>query len=698
MTGAVSTAVTFSPVLPLWVLVIVALVLLVMSIVVVAQRARGAWLRLSALAIMFLVLLGPHHQREQRQLQNDIVLVMVDRSASQSVEDRATQRDAALEKVREQLAADPSLEPRFVDFGAYGSDATREGTLLRRAMMAASADVPRDRYAGAIVITDGQVHDMEDTAAGNTLPDGPLHVLITGERDAFDRRIVVTKTPGYGLVGQETGIAFQLDETRTGAGAVQPVPVSLSIDGEVQSQKMITPGEGGLFNFSLEHAGTSVVEVRAEQVDGELSTINNTGVVAINGVRDRLRVLLVSGKPYAGERTWRNLLKSDPAVDLVHFTILRPPDKSDFTPIQELALITFPTFELFDIRIDEFDLMVFDRYMVRHVLAPRYFRNIENFVRNGGGLMVVVGPEYAGSRSLNETAVGDILPVRPTGAIVEQGFHPQLSELGRLHPVTAPLASLAGGEGSTPAWGRWFRQIETISRGGDVLMQGANDQPLMLLDRIGEGRVGMMTSDHIWLWARGFEGGGPQAELLRRMAHWIMKEPALEEEQLSAKLSGQHLEVSRKSMDALPAHVMVTPPGGKPEPLTLHESVTTGEAIGSYQVDVPGVYRIEDGTHSTLAAVGSLNPVEYSDLRASEVVMKPYVQASGGGMWWLSDTQPDIRRTKEDRDQAGKGWMGLRNNQSYVVTGLSSVDLMPGWLAASLIIALLMGAWWREGR
>ncbi|MBT3559232.1 MAG: hypothetical protein HN718_15030 [Rhodospirillales bacterium] len=705
MTGATTTVMTFAPIVPVWLVVTAGLVLLGLTVVVVLHRARGGVLRLAAFAIMFLVLLGPYYQREQRESQDDVVLVMVDQSASQSVENRQAQRDEALKKVRAAIAADPSLEPRYVNFGAYGassSDDADEGTLLRRAMVSAAADVPRDRYAGAIVITDGQVHDMDDTAAGGALPDGPLHVLLTGEREALDRRVAITRAPGYGLVGHDTSIAFQVDENRAASGAVQPVPVTLTVDGQVISRRQVMPGKETVIGFSLDHAGSSVVEVSAETVAGELTTINNAGVATINGVRDRLRVLLISGQPHAGERTWRNLLKSDPAVDLIHFTILRPPEKSDFTPVQELSLITFPTFELFDIKIDDFDLMVFDRYVVRHVLAPRYFRNIENFVRKGGGLLVVVGPEYAGSRSLNETAVGDILPVRPTGTVMEQGFYPRLSDLGRIHPVTAPLTSLSGEPGEVPAWGRWLRQVESTMRDGsgksDVLMQGINDQPLVMLNRIDDGRVGMLTSDQIWLWARGFEGGGPQAELLRRMAHWIMKEPALEEEQLSAKLSGQILAITRKSMKALPTSVTVIVPGGERETVALNKSLVAGEASGSYQVGVPGVYRIEDGEHTTLAAVGSLNPMEYSDLRASEDILKPYATASGGGMWWLSDMQPDIRRTKENRDQRGRDWMGLRNNQSYVVTGIASVQLLPGWLAAGLIIFLLMAAWWREAR
>ena len=154
-------------------------------------------------------------------------------------------------------------------------------------------------------------------------------------------------------------------------------------------------------------------------------------------MRDRLRVLLVSGEPHAGERTWRNLLKSDAAVDLIHFTILRPPDKFDGVPVDELSLIAFPTQELFMERIDDFDLIIFDRYSVRGILPPEYYMNIAQYVEDGGAILVSAGPEMASVESLNLSPLGPILPARPTGRVIDQPFTPRLTADGRRHPVTA---------------------------------------------------------------------------------------------------------------------------------------------------------------------------------------------------------------------------------------------------------------------
>ena len=233
--------------------------------------------------------------------------------------------------------------------------------------------------------------------------------------------------------------------------------------------------------------------------------------IFVNGVRDRLRVLLVSGEPHAGERVWRNLLKSDPSVDLVHFTILRPPEKQDDTPIRELSLIAFPIRELFDTKLDDFDLIIFDRYSRRGVIPDAYLDNVVRYVRNGGALLDAAGPNFGTPMSLARTPLGTILPAEPTGEVYDEGFKPALTDLGRRHPVTEGLPG-AGPRDGEASWGRWFRQVDTrVRHGGVVLMTGDRGDPLLVLDRVGKGRVAQLMSDEMWFWARGFEGGGPQA-------------------------------------------------------------------------------------------------------------------------------------------------------------------------------------------
>ena len=463
-------------------------------------------------------------------------------------------------------------------------------------------------------------------------------------------------------------------------------------------------GQVNRYTLTLEHAGPTVVELEVERSAEEVSNLNNRTAVTVNGVRDRLRVLLVSGQPHSGEKTWRNLLKSDPSVDLIHFTILRPPEKDDSTPLRELSLIVFPVDELFQKKLYDFDLIVFDRYIVRGVLPFAYLERIADYLEKGGAVLLAVGPEFAGPRSLFRTPLGETMPGAPTGRVLEKAFRPKVSELGHRHPVTSGLAGEAvSGDaadeaaGSEPTWGRWFRLIEADQRDGTVLMEGPENRPLLIVQRVGEGRIAQLMSDHIWLWARGFEGGGPQAEFLRRLAHWLMKEPELEEESLQMSVEGGRLTVERRSLSPDEVQATVTSPSGKTDTVTL-EPGPDGIARAEVPVSEMGLYRADDGERSALVAAGTASPLEFRDLRSTDEWLKPVVKATGGGMAWLGDGLPELRRTKPGRDAAGRGWIGLHRNQSSIVTGVSEVPLLPGLVVLLLAVAGLSAAWWREGR
>jgi len=688
-----------TPLLPWWAIAAFGAIAVLILAFGAWRRARGTIWRTLAATILLLILTDPSLIQEDRKPQRDVAVVVVDDSPSMRINNRRQLADDALAKVTERLKQFRDLDVRVVHAGApeAGTGLIDEGTRLYSALQHALADVPRQRIAGAIMITDGEVHDVPP------LPQidlgAPLHALITGKPGEQDRRLLVKEAPSFGLVGKDAVVTLRVDDlpdtlTRPGGSA----RLTVRKDGGPPRTLTVPLGRDQQVHIPIDHGGPNVVEVEVEAGPHELTLENNRAAFVVNGVRDRLKVLLVSGEPHQGERTWRNILKSDPSVDLIHFTILRPPEKQDGTPIKELSLIAFPIRELFDVKLDQFDLVIFDRYERRGVLPMAYLQNIVDYVRKGGALLVSAGPGEGTPMGLYRTPLSAVMPAEPTGQVFEQGFKPIVSPQGLRHPVTDDLPGGTGADAKNPRWGRWFRHVEAQAKSGTVVMNGVNNEPLLVLDHVGDGRVAELLSDQMWLWTRGFEGGGPQAELLRRILYWTMKEPELEENSLSARVEGNHLVITRQTLEPNNQPVQVTGPDGVMHSVPLTPD-SGGRSSATVPIDESGLYRLTDGTRTALAAAGALNPIEFSDVRATDEKLGPAVAKTGGGLFWIGDGRlPEIRRVDPDRSASGRDWLGLRANGDYVVTGVHEMPLLPGVIALLLALGTFIAAWRREGR
>lgn len=685
-----SWSITAAPLIaPLWLLAL-GLIALIAILGAAWLRAPGTLYRAAAFAVLIALLANPTLREEEREPIDDVAVLIVDKSASMTLGNRTTARDDAVNDLKRQLDLFPDLDVRIVESDRAARDG---GTALFGTLDGALADIPRERLAGVLIVTDGQVHDTPPSLETMGVK-APLHGILVGNPKAADRKLVVEEATRFGIVGEPISIRFRVENE--GGGSEQPVSVQVRLNGERVNQLNVQPGIEITTALALPHGGENIVEIVAETLSNELTTQNNKATLVLTGIRDRLRVLLVSGEPHAGERTWRNLLKADPSVDLVHFTILRPPEKQDGTPISELSLIAFPTRELFSAKLDEFDLIIFDRYRRRGVLPIVYLGNVARYVENGGAVLAAAGPAFASPFSIYRTPLAGILPAQPTGQILEQGFHATLTEDGQRHPVTA---GLPGSDTSPPDWGRWFRLIEAAQTSGRSVMEGPEGSPLMVLDTVGEGRVAQLLSDHAWLWARGFEGGGPQAELLRRLAHWLMKEPDLEEERLRATGNDGMLVVERRTMEAEAQAVTITTPSGRTETLALVETAP-GRFTGRRSTDEIGLHQVADDTLRAVAAVGPANPREFKDVRATEEPLSPLIAENGGGKFWTTeiDGAPSLRSVRPGRDATGESWAGLQRNGGYVVKAVAQVPLLSPWIALPLMIGLLLLSWRRESK
>ena len=684
--------VSFAPLIPDYAVWTAFAVALVISALLVLAHSRGAPVRAAALALLVLALANPSLTREDREAIPSVAAVVVDKSPSQNFGDRAREAEAARQAIADRLKRIAGLEVRVVE--ASQADGEHDGTRLFTALSAALADVPPDRVAGAILITDGRVHDVPADAAALGFA-APVHALITGRKDERDRRVVLFSAPRFGIVGQSQTISFQIEDQGARSG---PARVELRRDGELLESRAVNSGQIVRVEVPIPHAGQNIVEIEASPLDGELTPVNNRAVVSIDGVRDKLRVLLVSGEPHAGERTWRNLLKSDASVDLVHFTILRPPEKQDGTPINELSLIAFPTRELFQQKINEFQLIIFDRYARQGVLPLIYFENIAKYVRDGGAVLVAAGPDYASPTSVWRTPLDVILPAEPSGEVTEQPYRAQLTELGKRHPVTR---GLEGADSDPPHWSRWFRLVDTRRTTGTNIMQGADGKPLLLLAREGEGRVALLLSDHIWLWARGYEGGGPHLDLLRRLSHWLMKQPDLEEEALRLIVRGRDLTVQRQTMAETVGEVTLTSPSGATRTLTL-SPVEPGVWRTSLSANELGLWRASDGQLTALTNVGPANPREFAEVTSTLDVLRPLANATGGEVRRLDDgaglVLPRTVAVRTGTVYNGDDWIGLNMRDVSVVRGIGVLPIFSGMLGLLLLIGSLALTWVREGR
>ncbi len=681
------------PLVPLTVLYGLAVLAAVGFIFAVWRRLLGWALRGLAAIVILGAIANPSLQQEDRAQLSDIVIAVVDESASQRISDRPDQTAAALANLQAEVARRPNTELRTLTLGDGIDDA---GTELMTALSEALAEEPQSRVAGMVLITDGRLHDLP--AAPSVLP-APLHVLLTGQEDDWDRRLVVLGAPAFAILGEPVSLTLRVED-QGAAPEAGFVDLTIAIDGGTPLAFQFPVNQDVELPIDLPHGGMNVMQFSTPVMDGELTDRNNDAVVQINGVRDRLRVLLVSGEPHAGERTWRNLLKSDSSVDLVHFTILRPPEKQDGVPVNELSLIAFPTRELFLEKVEEFDLIIFDRYKRRGILPSAYLENIGTYVENGGAVLISAGPDYASADSIFRSPLGAVLPGSPTARVYEEGFTPLITDLGQRHPVTTGLEDFAPNPtvDGTPGWGRWFRQIEVIpTDDSDVVMSGIDGQPLLMLERVGEGRVALMASDQTWLWDRGFEGGGPQLELLRRLAHWMMKEPELEEETLRVEPNGLSMRIIRRTLDEATGDVTIIHPDSTETIVTLEE-ISPGRFELLWEAPEVGLYRLREGDVETVIALGPSAPREFEQTIASGDLLADLVASTNGGIVTMTDGLPSLRDVRAGRPAVGRGWIGLTPRDAYRTADISVTPLLPAWLALLLAGLLVIGAWLREGK
>jgi hypothetical protein len=660
-----SAHISFNPLLPWSVVIALAVLTLLPCLLALGTRRRGGLLRLAGFALLVLILAGPRWVEHSARPLPDVALVLVDQSPSMEIGARREMAARALAALR--ASAGRTDATRLIVAGI--PPATSGGTQILPALHQALANIEPDQLAGIVAITDGEITD----AAG--LPrDAPFSALLTASGEETDRELRLDNAPSFGLAGQTVPLRLTVfDHGVNDAGTT--VPVTVTEDGQTVATVAAVVGQPLSINLPVRHAGPAVIAASAPPLAGAVSAINDQAAFTLTGIHKRLNVLLVSGSPNQGERAWRLLLKSDPAVQLVHFTILRMPGEPLDADPRDIALVPFPVRELFETDITKFDLIILDQFNANDLLPAEYLANIAAYVQNGGALLAEVGPEFAGPESLAGSPLGPILPAIPAApGTVTQEFPPLITPLGARHPVTA---SFAGAK--LAPWGRM--EAATPTPGSLVLMTGADNLPLLVLGRAGKGRTGILLSDQLWLWTRGGAHAGPALPLLRGLVHWFLHEPALEAEALTATIAHDRLSIDRRTLSpSYPGDATITDPDGQSRIVPL-----TQTAPGRYTATLPlqkntGVWKISEGGKTAYAVAAPDNAAEYQDLAATA----SKVRGVAHNIVWLG------------RDPAPALGPLLTHRHATQITGTASQPLLPPLPALLIALALITAAWWRE--
>ncbi len=648
------------------------ILLFAMSIVLIVsayhRKSKTYTFRILFFILLACILANPLVTHEVRKVLPKKMLVVVDDSKTMNIAERNELADKVLEDIEENFK---DIEPIVIR-----SSSSDEGTNLFSVLKNSLVTLPVNLIAGTVFITDGQVHDVpNDIDVFKAFK--PFNAVIIGKRNEFDRKISIVNAPKYGLIDNKVNITIKVTDT----GVKQRKNLSLRVrqDGNEITIYNIKAGEEQNYSFDLKHVGQNVFEFYAEELDGEISSVNNKAAVIVNAVRDRMKVLLVSGVPHMGERAWRNLLKSDPAIDLVHFTILRSPMAFDRTPPHEMALIAFPVDELFQKKIDDFDLIILDKYVNYHLLNKRYFNNIASFVRKGGALLFAMDSSRIEPYIFN-TDLADILPIEnnvPMQKVLANPYFPRMTQEGKKHPVTANIKIANTGV-------KWHGQIATSQNSGNVLMNGFSNNPLLITDKVGEGRVAVLTSDNIWLWSKFFDTNIVYTDLLRNLAHWLMKEPELEEGFIKTEMQGDRMKVSQRALGSKEMSLTIVKPDNSSEIVKLRDQ-EKGWNYYELEVDKNGLYSFFNDKGRSFVSVGSKNTKELSDIVATDLKLKHIVGDTRGKLSWYN---------KGDTLSVDK--IKISKKSAYSVESIESASLFPPWLVLALIFIALLYVWRKE--
>lgn len=634
--------------------------------------------RFSLLSLVILLLLEPTLSKNVNSSLPDVIAIVHDQSSSMRATNRLEGAHTALTRLTKALEKLPNTVVKTASIAESVG-----GTRISGAINQATSGYVADQIAAVIYLGDGLVIDGSELAKPY-----PLHQILIADESEKDRLIELISSPIAVDVGQNAEVVFKVTESRPQTDFAQ-VRIYL---GNLNVRTMnVKINHETKINIPINVRGKIPIAIEVAPAQNEVTTNNNIVISQIEGTRNRLQVLLVTGSPYEGARAWRNLLKSDPNVELVHFTILRNAQSEDVGDESESSLIPFPTEELFLDKLNGFDLIVFDRFKRIDILPDLYLEQVAQWVENGGAFLLLAGPAEAEENGILTTPLARVMPFANPKEFNEAMFSPRLSPSGASHPITRPFIT------SQNTWGQWNRLLHAEPL-GDVLLN-AGGAPLLITKEANQGRVAAILSDRSWLWQRGFEGGGPFRALFQRVAHWLMKEPELSSNNLDFTQENGGLRFVYSGLLNEP-EIEIISPSQNHSKLKLAKN-GSNEFHAVFSAAENGLYRIKLGQDLRFINMGDGPEITAQDLRASHQPIRSAAGATNGGKYAYigragNGNLPNFKQIST-RELAIGNMFALKKNNYHTVVRAQSEPLLPPLGMAIAMACLALFTWWREG-
>ena len=461
--------------------------------------------------------------------------------------------------------------------------------------------------------------------------------------------------------------------------------------------KYLSPNKSYKIPLPTLSIGKNILEIRTEETNIEISKLNNYQIHEIEGIQDKLKVMLISGEPNMGLRNLRNILNSDPNIELLHFTILRPPTKRDLTPVKELSLIPFPTQELFAADISKFNLIIFDQYGLQGILPPKYLDNISKFVVSGGALLDIVGKKHLTKDSLINSPIKQILPTIPLENLNNKSFKPELTKVGKRHPITNKLKD----NYKEKPWGEWTNYTRSQLTSGKVLLNYEND-PLLVVDNVGKGRVVQMLSSDSWIWQKSLDNKGPLIELIRNIIQWLLKNPKLDEDFISLNKENNLIKIKLNSISSGDIYAEIVTPSKEFLKFKLKD---TGNGIfeGEFKSLERGKFQMIWQDKTKYFIINDMNNKEVEEITSTDYKIKSYVEKNNTftknfNILWNDQSTPKVLKIYNNKILGGKNWIGVIEKNVPKMSENSKQKLFNWYTIFMFLVFLIFLSWYKEGK